>query len=147
MNQRIVAIAIGICVPILSLQEPACDRPPKLGAEELGRAPLSNYGSLEPIIQQMRAHRPLDLNGDRWHKAHPRGAFAEWRDGEFYQRAQTLAGTPTLEPGTPGQRLEQLDRELQLADALEQLPEDYRDAIILRHVPLPPQAHFHLQFC
>ena len=80
MNQRIVAIAIGICVPILSLQEPACDRPPKLGAEELGRAPLSNYGSLEPIIQQMRAHRPLDLNGDRWHKTHPRGAFAEWRD-------------------------------------------------------------------
>ena len=80
MNQKIVAIAIGICVPILSLQEPACDRPPKLGAEELGRAPLSNYGSLEPIIQQMRAHRPLDLNGDRWHKTHPRGAFAEWRD-------------------------------------------------------------------
>jgi RNA polymerase sigma-70 factor (ECF subfamily) len=34
----------------------------------------------------------------------------------------------------PGQRLEQHERELRLAAALEQLPEDQRDAIILRHL-------------
>jgi RNA polymerase sigma-70 factor, ECF subfamily len=38
------------------------------------------------------------------------------------------------EKAAPGQRLEQHERELQLAAALEQLPEDQRDAIILRHV-------------
>jgi RNA polymerase sigma-70 factor (ECF subfamily) len=35
---------------------------------------------------------------------------------------------------TPGQLLDQHERELEVAAALEQLPDDQRDAIILRHV-------------
>jgi RNA polymerase sigma-70 factor (ECF subfamily) len=35
---------------------------------------------------------------------------------------------------SPHERLEQIERELQLSAALEQLPEDQRDAVILRHV-------------
>ena len=48
-------------------------------AEDLGRAPRNNYGSLEQTIQTMRAHQPLDLNAARWRSAHPRGSYEEWR--------------------------------------------------------------------
>lgn len=50
-----------------------------MDAEELGREPLGQYGSLEPIIQRLRAHRPLDLNSRRWRQSHPREGFARWR--------------------------------------------------------------------
>ena len=39
--------------------------------ENLGRKPLSSYGSLEGRIQSMRAYRPLDLNAETWKKDHP----------------------------------------------------------------------------
>ena len=47
--------------------------------EDLGRAPLNQYGSLEHTIQAMRAHQPLDLNAARWRNSHPDGSYEEWR--------------------------------------------------------------------
>lgn len=51
---------------------------PLLSIEQLGRAPLSNYGSLEPIVQALRAHRPLDLNSELWHTEHPDANYEVW---------------------------------------------------------------------
>jgi dienelactone hydrolase len=51
-----------------------------LTAETLGRKPLNLYGSLEQTIQALRAHRPLDLNAEKWRKAHPDGTHAQWRE-------------------------------------------------------------------
>jgi len=45
---------------------------------ELGRKPLSNYGSLEATIQALRAHRPLDLNSELWRAKHPDGNYETW---------------------------------------------------------------------
>src|SRR5688572_5415791 len=39
--------------------------------EDLGRAPRSNYGSLEATIQTLRAHRPLDLSAAEWRRKNP----------------------------------------------------------------------------
>ena len=46
--------------------------------EDLGRAPRSNYGSLEPTLQILRAHRPLDLNAAEWRRQHPKANYDEW---------------------------------------------------------------------
>jgi len=46
---------------------------------ELGRDSLYNYGSLEETIQEIRAHRPMDLNSPRWRAAHPDGTYEQWR--------------------------------------------------------------------
>lgn len=51
-----------------------------MNAQELGREPLSQYGSLEPSIRNIRAHRPLDLNCERWCRVHPQAGFADWRN-------------------------------------------------------------------
>ena len=50
----------------------------KWTAEKLGRRPLNQYGSLESVIQQMRAYRPLDLNARTYHKQHPGASYGEW---------------------------------------------------------------------
>lgn len=46
--------------------------------EDLGRSPLSSYGSLEATIQSMRAYRPLDLNAAQWRRRHPAGNYNDW---------------------------------------------------------------------
>lgn len=46
----------------------------------LGRDPLEHYGSLQPTIEQLHAHRPLDLSARRWRQAHPDAPFTAWRD-------------------------------------------------------------------
>ncbi|QDT05512.1 Alpha/beta hydrolase family protein [Rubripirellula lacrimiformis] len=51
---------------------------PLVAAEQLGRAPLSQYGSLEPVIQAMRAQRPLDLNSELWRSEHPGSNYENW---------------------------------------------------------------------
>src|SRR5690606_9325780 len=43
------------------------------------REALNQYGSLEPVVRGIRAHRPLDLNARRWRQANPDGDFATWR--------------------------------------------------------------------
>ena len=97
-------LAFVLCATTAMADEPPRDASRKWTAEELGRAPLNQYGSLEQAIQQIRAHRPLDLNAEHWHKAHPDGKFTEWhrlaqkclRDGLHYAigmldlRAKTL---------------------------------------------------------
>jgi len=47
---------------------------------DLGRPPLSLYGSMQATIEQIRAHRPLDLSAPRWRAAHRDGPFDAWRD-------------------------------------------------------------------
>ncbi|OGG52100.1 MAG: hypothetical protein A3F84_19815 [Candidatus Handelsmanbacteria bacterium RIFCSPLOWO2_12_FULL_64_10] len=47
---------------------------------KISREPLNRYGSLEGLIQGIRAHRLLDLNAERWRRAHPGGTFDEWRE-------------------------------------------------------------------
>ena len=46
--------------------------------EELGRAPLNNYGSLEEPMQTLRAHRPLDLSSEEWRRRHAGGSYEDW---------------------------------------------------------------------
>lgn len=46
--------------------------------EDLGRSPLSNYGSLDVTLQTLRAHRPLDLNAAEWRRQHPTANYDEW---------------------------------------------------------------------
>lgn len=41
--------------------------------------PEGLYGSLEPFLQGIRTHAPLDLSLARWRKANPDGTFEEWR--------------------------------------------------------------------
>jgi len=43
------------------------------------REALFQYGSLEPMIRKLRAHRPLDLNAETWRAAHPGEPFEAWR--------------------------------------------------------------------
>ncbi len=46
----------------------------------ISRESLKNdYGSLEETVRRIRAHRPLDLNAERWRAAHPDGSFLQWR--------------------------------------------------------------------
>ena len=51
-----------------------------LGIQIRSRDPLNLYGSMETALQQIRKHRPLDLNAERWRKANPRGTFDQWRE-------------------------------------------------------------------
>ncbi|MBI4623371.1 MAG: acetylxylan esterase [Verrucomicrobia bacterium] len=60
-----------------SLKSPGRLREPPR-PEELGRAPLNNYGSLEEPMQTLRAHRPLDLSSEEWRRRHAGGSFEEW---------------------------------------------------------------------
>lgn len=46
--------------------------------EDLGRAPLNQYGSFELTIQTLRSYRPLDLNSVEWRRRNPKGKYAEW---------------------------------------------------------------------
>ncbi|MBN1877758.1 MAG: acetylxylan esterase [Anaerolineae bacterium] len=46
---------------------------------QISREPLNDYGSLETMIRGIRNHRPLDLNAERWRKAHPDGTFETWQ--------------------------------------------------------------------
>ena len=57
----------------------AADRPVQ-AEEELGRKPLNQYGSLEGAIQAIRADRPLDLNAEKWRRAHPGATHATWAE-------------------------------------------------------------------
>ena len=47
---------------------------------EIRREPLNQYGSLEGLIRDIRDHRPMDLNAERWREAHPDGPFETWRE-------------------------------------------------------------------
>ncbi|QDV25702.1 dienelactone hydrolase family protein [Aureliella helgolandensis] len=64
----------------MPLQSPGALASPRplLAIEELGRAPLSNYGSLESVVQAMRAHRPLDLTVQQWRQQHPHAKYDQW---------------------------------------------------------------------
>ena len=63
--------------------------------EDLGREPLSNYGSLESTIQTLRAYRPLDLNAEEWRRRHPKGAHKQWAG----QARELLATGLHYDPG------------------------------------------------
>jgi len=52
----------------------------RMTEELLGRKPLNLYGSQEPLIQQMRSYRPLDLNAAIWRKSNPGGNHGEWSE-------------------------------------------------------------------
>ena len=43
------------------------------------KPPHSHYGSLEETIRAIRAHRPFDLNAERWREAHDGADFETWR--------------------------------------------------------------------
>ena len=43
------------------------------------RPPRCHNGSLEQTIHAIRAHRPFDLNAERWREAHPGADFETWR--------------------------------------------------------------------
>ncbi len=67
--------------------------------EDLGRAPLSSYGSLEASIQNLRAHRPLDLSAPEWRRQHPSSNHDQWARQARALLAEGLhydAGKPEL---------------------------------------------------
>jgi len=72
---------------------------------DLGRKPRNLYGSLQPLIEAMRAQRPLDLNAVRWQKEHPDGSFEDWAgqaracllDGLHYEPGSLDLQASTLE--------------------------------------------------
>lgn len=94
------AIACGFLTmsPLRSAaQEPKILETPRSlpRVEDLGRAPLNNYGSMEESIEIMRSYRPLDLNAWEWRRQHPKGSYREWS-----ARARALlAGGLHYDPG------------------------------------------------
>jgi dienelactone hydrolase len=68
------AAQLGAASPLPTLQTPR----PLVRLEDLGRKPLNSYGSLEAIIQNLRAHRPLDLSAAPWRREHPAANYDEW---------------------------------------------------------------------
>lgn len=83
------------------------DRPkqgrPSVNDLTVTRKPKNTYGSLEQSIRQIRDHRPLDLNAERWSRTHPKNGYVEWqkeareclRTGIHYDRGK-LALNPTV---------------------------------------------------
>lgn len=69
--------------------------PRTLQVEDLGRAPLNDYGSLEGAIQELRSYRPLDLNAEVWREAHPKAKHAQWAS----QARQVLLEGLHYDPG------------------------------------------------
>jgi dienelactone hydrolase len=49
-----------------------------MNKELLGRNPLNLYGSLEIMMQNLRAYRPLDLNAETWRTANPNSSYHDW---------------------------------------------------------------------
>jgi dienelactone hydrolase len=82
----VVGVLISMSFPKQSLAQRSAKDPAKVReaprllprVDELGRAPLNDYGSLESSIQAMRAYRPLDLNAAEWRRQNPKGKFEEW---------------------------------------------------------------------
>jgi dienelactone hydrolase len=69
----------GDAFPAIRNSARALETPrPSPRLEDLGRAPLNSYGSLEATIQNLRAHRPLDLNAATWRRQHPTASYDQW---------------------------------------------------------------------
>ena len=81
----------------------------------ISRAPLNDYGSLEPLIRAIRDRRPLDLNAEQWRAAHPGGTFDQWRDAA----RQCLLDGLHYDPGPLDLRAETLARETRDGFVLE----------------------------
>jgi dienelactone hydrolase len=43
------------------------------------KKPLNLYGSLEPVIESIRANNPQDLTSVKWRKENPRGTYRQWQ--------------------------------------------------------------------
>ena len=83
----------------------------------ISRAPLNDYGSLEGLIRAIRAHNPLDLNAERYHRTHPEDAFAEWQRQAHHCLLEALH----YDPGILDLRAEVLDREERDGFTLERI--------------------------
>lgn len=84
---------------------------------KIERAPLHQYGSFENMVRGIRAHRPLDLNAERWRDAHSSGDFAIWQ-----KEAQACLMTGLhYDPGTLDLQAEVLDREERDGFVLEKI--------------------------
>ncbi|MBN1672196.1 MAG: acetylxylan esterase [Kiritimatiellae bacterium] len=110
---------------------------------DLGREPRNLYGSLQPLIERMRAHRPLDLNAERWRAAHPDGTFEEWAE---QARACLLDGLH-YEPGPLDLQAETLERRERDAFIVERIMFNTTPWFRVpgyfftpKHVPLPAPA-------
>lgn len=68
--------------------------------------PLNAYGSLESVIRDLRRHRPLTLNADVRHQAHPQEDFTAWQQ----QARACLQDGLHYDPGTLDLRAEVLAR-------------------------------------
>ena len=77
----------------------------RFGDLSLSRPAHGDYGSLEEPVRRIRAHRPLDLNAERWRARHPGGSFEVWRE---QARGCLLQGLH-CDPGPADLRPEVLD--------------------------------------
>ena len=97
----VMTAAALAATPGVTLEPPR----PLLRAEDLGRPSRNNYGSLEPAIETMRAHRPLDFSAGPWRNAHRSGTHAEWAkqarqilaDGLHYDAGKLALDAKTLD--------------------------------------------------
>lgn len=83
----------------------------------ISRVPLNDYGSLEGTIRGIRDHRPLDLNAERWHEAHPEGRFEQWQ----HKARRCLLEGLHYDPGPLDLRPEVLGREQRDGFVLERV--------------------------
>ncbi len=74
---------------------------------KISRDPKNDYGNLEGVIRRIRAHRPLDLNAERWREANSGGDFETWQQ----QAHGCLMAGLHYDPGTLDLQAEVLDRE------------------------------------
>lgn len=72
----ILGFGLSACMPSEAKAQEVPRSLPRI--EDLGRSPLSSYGSLETTIQLMRAYQPLDLNAAVWRRRHPTGNYGDW---------------------------------------------------------------------
>ena len=76
---------------------------------------LNDYGSLEPLIRDLRDRRPLDLNAERWRAAHPEGTWQQWQR----EARRCLLNGLHYDPGPLDLRAEVLGREARAGFVLE----------------------------
>jgi dienelactone hydrolase len=84
---------------------------------QISQDALNDYGSLERLIRDIRDRRPLDLNAERWRKAHPDGTFEQWQQEARHCLLEGLH----YDPGPLDLRPEVLSRETREGFVLERV--------------------------
>ena len=101
---------------------------------DFGRFRGASEAELTQWLRTILARRVAKLVR-RYYGAQSRDVRLEMRLGEDLDRSSSALGRGLSEPQTsPSQKMIQRENAVLLADALESLPEHYRDVLVLRHL-------------